>query len=64
MLLNFILVYLLLGVCIAPGFVIWGAGRIDPAAGSAEWGVRVLWLPAAAILWPCVLRRWLAGRVS
>lgn len=51
------------GAAIGAAFVLFGAGRVDPAARGASWGVRLLLWPGAAALWPWIIARWLgAGR--
>jgi hypothetical protein len=50
-----------LGLCVALGFVTLGLPRAMPGAGPVTWGARLLLLPGAAVLWPWVLGRWLAG---
>ncbi len=53
--------YALIGLAVALGFVTIGIPRAMPHAGPVTWGARLLLLPGAAVLWPLVLRRWLAG---
>ena len=55
-------VYIACGLAFAPVFAWRGVGRIDPAARSAGLGFRLIILPGVAVLWPVLLRRWLAGR--
>lgn len=54
--------YLAVGAVFAPGFALWGAARIDPAAVGMPIVARLLILPGAVALWPlllwkCVLRQ-------
>lgn len=49
------------GLAVALGFVTFGILRAMPGAGPVTWGARLLLLPGAAVLWPWVLGRWLAG---
>jgi len=49
--------YALLGVAVALYFVVFGLGRF----GSVTLGARLLLIPAAAGLWPYILKRLLAG---
>jgi hypothetical protein len=53
-----IAIYATVGVLFAAAFVTCGVARIDPAAHNAPIGFRLLILPAAAALWPYLLRRW------
>ena len=57
-----ITLYLGLGVLFAGPFVIFGVGRIDPAAREGTWGFRLLILPGTIALWPLVAFRWLRAR--
>ena len=57
-----IALYLAAGGVFAIAFAVRGAGVIDPAAQAASLATRALWLPAAAGLWPMLLRRWLLAR--
>ncbi len=52
--------YFAVGGIFALMFVIAGAKRIDPAAGSLPVTVRALIFPGAAILWPLLLFKWVA----
>ena len=53
--------YLGIGVVFAIGFVIRGAGRIDPDARDGTWGFRVLIFPGVSALWPWLAYRWWGG---
>ena len=53
--------YGVIGLVVALGFVTVGILRAMPDAGPVTWGARMLLLPGSAVLWPWVLRRWLAG---
>ncbi|MYA09030.1 MAG: hypothetical protein F4060_14060 [Holophagales bacterium] len=55
-------VYIACGLAFAPFFAWRGVGHIDPAARSTGLGFRLIILPGVAVLWPVLLRRWLAGR--
>jgi hypothetical protein len=59
-LLGLVAVYGALGVAVALGFAVAGAARVVPGARVSV-GARVLLMPAAAALWPLVLRRWCRG---
>ena len=54
--------YLAAGVLFALPFVLWGAGRIDPAAREVTPGFRLLIFPGSVALWPLLLKRWLSGQ--
>lgn len=54
-------VYAAAGLAFAVFFVWRGVGRVDPAAGSAGIGFRLVILPGVVALWPVLLRRWLTG---
>ncbi len=49
--------YATAGVAFAVYFARSGASRLDPAATDATIGARLLWMPAAAALWPLLLWR-------
>lgn len=51
--------YLGLGLLVAVPFVLFGAGRVDPAAVQGTWGFKVLIIPGATIFWPVLLKRWM-----
>ena len=55
-------VYLALGALTAAGFLTVGVSRAMPHAGHITLAARLLILPASILLWPLVLRRWLAAR--
>jgi hypothetical protein len=48
--------YLLLGLIFGLWFVFRGVNGLDPAAKSARWHVRLLFLPGSALLWPVLWR--------
>jgi hypothetical protein len=54
-------IYLALGSVFSLAFVVFGAGRIDPAARGAGWGFRLLVSPGVAALWPLLAWRWARG---
>lgn len=54
--------YLAIGSIVAVPFVIYGIGRVDPAAKAAPWSFRVLVVPGVVAFWPLLARRWLAAR--
>jgi hypothetical protein len=51
--------YAAAGVITAVAFVIYGVARVLPHPVSVTVGARILFIPAAALLWPYVLARWL-----
>ncbi len=53
--------YLACGFLFAVPFVFLGVRKIDPHAGSATWGFRVLIIPGTMIFWPLLLWRWGRG---
>jgi hypothetical protein len=48
--------YFILGLFFGVYFALAGCVRLDPTAASAKGFVRLMWLPAAALLWPILLR--------
>ena len=50
--------YVVIGIVFAAMFVVWGVGRVDPAAAHASVGFRVLILPGVVALWPLMLAKW------
>jgi hypothetical protein len=54
--------YLAVGVVIGAAFVVAGISRVMPHAGPVTAGARILILPGCVLLWPVVLRRWIARR--
>lgn len=54
--------WLAIGALVAVPFLLFAVGRaVDGARGSSV-AFRLLVLPAAALLWPIVLRLWLTAR--
>jgi hypothetical protein len=51
-------IYFGVGLLFAILFAWRGAAAIDPAARGATIGFRLLIVPASALLWPLLLRRW------
>ncbi len=49
------------GVLFAVPFAWRGVNRLDPGARGAGWGFRLLLLPGAALFWPLLLKRVIAG---
>ena len=50
------------GLATACAFALGGAARVMPGTDRVTVGARILLIPAAAALWPLVLRRWLRAR--
>jgi hypothetical protein len=55
-------IYLAIGSILAVPFLIFGVGRIDPAAKTAPWTFRVLLFPGVVAMWPLLIGRWLRSR--
>jgi hypothetical protein len=55
-------IYLATGVIVAVPFVVFGIGRVDPAAKAAPWTFRALVLPGVVALWPLLAQRWLRSK--
>jgi hypothetical protein len=51
--------YFAIGVVFAILFAWRGAAVVDPAAREGSLGFRLLILPASALLWPLLARRWI-----
>jgi len=54
-------VYGAAGAVFALAFLSLGVGKIDPGAKGAGLGFRLVVAPAAAALWPLLLKRWKQG---
>lgn len=59
---NLAMIYAALGVAFAIAFVIFGVGKIDPAAKGTSLLFRLLILPGTVALWPLLVKRWLGGQ--
>jgi hypothetical protein len=53
--------YALVGMVVAFGFAAVGIGRVLPDPGHVTLGARLLMLPGAALLWPYIVARLIAG---
>jgi hypothetical protein len=51
-------IYFAIGLVFAVLFAWRGAAAVDPAARGGTVGFRLLIVPASALLWPLLLRRW------
>ena len=60
-LVNIVAIYLGLGLVFAVFFVIWGAGKIDPAAAGGTMGFRAIIIPGVVLMWPLLAKRWWKG---
>ena len=56
-----VLIYLLVGLLFAVVFAIRGCAALDEGAKTSGIGFRLMIIPAAALLWPYLLRRWAGG---
>jgi hypothetical protein len=54
--------YVAIGLAVALAFVSVGASRALPEPIPVSLGARLLLIPAAIVLWPIVLRRWLGSK--
>jgi len=59
--LTIVVVYLGCGFAFAIPFVITGANKIDEGAQGATWGFRIIIIPATIVLWPILLKKWIAA---
>lgn len=59
--LGAIVAYGAVGIATALAFVSFGVVRVLPRPVPVSLGARILLIPGAAALWPCVLRRWLTS---
>jgi hypothetical protein len=59
--LTSLLIYLGCGFVFAIPFVLKGANKIDEGAEGATWGFRLIIIPATIVLWPVLLRKWIAA---
>ena len=60
--LDLLALYAVVGAVTALAFVTFGLARVLPPGTPVTVGARVLFLPAAALLWPYVLMRWVKAR--
>lgn len=54
--------WLVAGVIVAVPFLAFAVGRVVEGAAGTSLLFRLLMLPAATLLWPVVLHRWLTAR--
>ncbi len=55
--------YVAVGLVTALAFVAFGVTRVLASPAPVSIGARVLLFPAAAALWPVILKRWLSAPV-
>lgn len=60
MLFYLLVLYLGAGLITAIIFSIYGASKLAHGA-PVSCGARILLIPAATLLWPLILKRWLSG---
>ncbi len=56
--------YLLLGCAFGVAFFLRGYAALAPEARHASVILRLMWSPAAIMLWPLLLGKWVAGKWS
>jgi hypothetical protein len=56
---GLLLAYAAAGLVTALAFVTFGVTRVLPQPAPVSFPARILLIPAAAALWPYVLRRWI-----
>jgi hypothetical protein len=54
--------YVAAGILVGLAFVVAGVTRVLEHPATVTLGARILLFPAAAALWPLVLRRWIRAR--
>ncbi len=59
---TIVTIWLAIGVLVAVPFLLVGVGRVVDGAKGSSVAFRLLVLPATALLWPVVLRRWMTAR--
>ncbi len=57
-----VLAYFAIGIMVATAFALVGAPRLADPPAPVSTGARLLLAPGAALLWPLIVRRWLAIR--
>jgi hypothetical protein len=55
-------IWFAIGVLVAVPFLLAGVARVVEGARCSSVAFRLLMLPAAALLWPVILRRWITSR--
>jgi hypothetical protein len=56
---TLIFIYLGLGVLFSLAFAAIGCRVIDPGAANSGFFMRLMWMPAAIVLWPILLQKWI-----
>ncbi|MEZ5416700.1 MAG: hypothetical protein R2708_05085 [Vicinamibacterales bacterium] len=54
--------WLAIGAAVAIPFLLLGVGRVVEGAARSSLAFRLLVFPAAALLWPVILHRWIEAR--
>lgn len=57
-------IYAAAGFAAGVAFIAFGIGKVDPAAAGFRPLFWVVVLPGCIVLWPLVLRRWMAVRAA
>ena len=57
-------VWFAVGALVAVPFMTFGVSRVIDGARGSSVAFRLLMVPATALLWPLVLRRWMASRAG
>lgn len=61
---TLMLVYVAIGLLVAMGLVLAGPQRLLAEPQPVSAGARLLLVPGAVLLWPLLVRRWLARRTA
>ena len=59
---NLVMAYAVFGFAFAVVFIIFGVGKIDPAAKHSTAGFRLLIIFGSTALWPLLLKRWFSDQ--
>lgn len=57
-----VLAWCAIGLLVAIPFLLVGVGRAVEGASGSSVAFRLVVLPAAVLLWPVILRRWIGSR--
>ena len=61
---TIVMTWLAAGLIVAVPFLAFAVGRVIEGAAGSSLLFRLMMLPAATLLWPVVLHRWLTARRS